>query len=203
MKMAVLVLFLFGVLAGVATFVENDYGTQTAQALIYKTKWFELFLAYFTAILLYNIIKFKSYKTKFPVFLFHLSFFVIALGALVTRYVGYEGVLHIREGQSSHTMVSDYKSLQVEATSGEQKAYAEKPLYLSSMTSNHVALALPVGEKHVEVKLLKYLPTAEEKAVADPAGKKIFELKIATGAKGQIYYFSKGQKIDFGGFYLA
>ena len=203
MKMAVLVLFLFGVLAGVATFVENDYGTQTAQALIYKTKWFELFLAYFTAILLYNIIKFKSYKTKFPVFLFHLSFFVIALGALVTRYVGYEGVLHIREGQSSHTMVSDYKSLQVEATSGEQKAYAEKPLYLSSMTSNHVALALPVGEKHVEVKLLKYLPTAEEKAVADPAGKKILELKIATGAKGQIYYFSKGQKIDFGGFYLA
>jgi len=203
MKMAVLVLFLFGVIAGVATFIENDYGTQTAQALVYKTKWFELFLAYFSAILLYNIIKFKSYKTRFPVFLFHLSFLVIALGALVTRYVGYEGIMHIREGQSSHSMVSDYKSLQVEAKSGSEKVYKERPLYLSSMTTNHISEQMEVGGKKVEIKLVKYFPTAEEKAIADPKGKKILELKIATGAKGQIYYFSKGQKIDFGGFYLG
>ncbi len=203
MKMAVWVLFLFGVIAGVATFIENDYGTQTAQALVYKTKWFELFLAYFSAILLYNIIKFKSYKTRFPVFLFHLSFLVIALGALVTRYVGYEGIMHIREGQSSHSMVSDYKSLQVEAKSGSEKVYKERPLYLSSMTTNHISEQMEVGGKKVEIKLIKYFPTAEEKAIADPKGKKILELKIATGAKGQIYYFAKGQKIDFGGFYLG
>ena len=47
MKMAVLMLFLFGVLIGAATFIENDYGTQTAQALIYKAKWFEIFLGLF------------------------------------------------------------------------------------------------------------------------------------------------------------
>ena len=203
MKMAVLILFLFGVLIGTATFIENDYGTQTAQALIYKTKWFELFLTYFTAILLYNIIKFKSYKTKFPVFLFHLSFFVIALGALVTRYVGYEGVLHIREGQSSHTMVSDVKSLQVEVKAGDKKAYVERPLYLSSMTSNTVDTSLSVGGKKVSVSLLKYLPTAEEKAIPSEKGKKILELKVSTGRQGEIYYFSKGDKIDFGGFYIA
>ena len=98
MKMAVLVLFIFGVTAGVATFIENDYGTQTAQALVYKAKWFEVFLLYFILILIYNILKFKSYKNKFPVFLFHASFLVIALGAVITRYVGYEGILHIREG---------------------------------------------------------------------------------------------------------
>ena len=57
MQMAVLMLFLFGVIIGGATFVENDYGTQTAQALIYKTIWFEVFLAYFIAILVYNMIK--------------------------------------------------------------------------------------------------------------------------------------------------
>ncbi len=201
--MAVLILFLFGVLIGAATFIENDYGTQTAQALIYKTKWFEVFLAYFTAILLYNIIKFKSYKTKFPVFLFHLSFFVIALGALVTRYVGYEGVLHIREGQSSHTMVSDVKSLQIEAKVGDQKAYVGRPLYLSSMTPNTVDTSLSVGGKKVSVSLLKYLPTAEEQAISSEKGKKILELKVSTGRQGKIYYFSKGDKIDFGGFYIA
>jgi cell division protein FtsW (lipid II flippase) len=116
MKMAVLVLFIFGVVVGAATFIENDYGTQTAQALIYKAQWFEVFLAYFAAILVYNIIKYKSYKSKPAVFLFHFSFLIIALGALITRYIGYEGIMHIREGESSNVMVSDVKKLQVTAT---------------------------------------------------------------------------------------
>ena len=116
--MAVLMLFLFGVLVGAATFIENDYGTQTAQALIYKAKWFELFLAYFIAILIYQIIKYKSYKSKFSVFLFHFSFIVIALGALVTRYIGYEGMMHIREGATSSSMVSAEKVLQVQCDQG-------------------------------------------------------------------------------------
>jgi len=46
MKMAVFMLFAFGALVGIATFIENDYGTQTARALIYKAQWFEVFLGY-------------------------------------------------------------------------------------------------------------------------------------------------------------
>ena len=38
MKMAVVMMVLFGVIIGGATFIENDYGTGTVQALIYKTK---------------------------------------------------------------------------------------------------------------------------------------------------------------------
>jgi len=122
MKMAVLMLFLFGVIVGGATFIENDYGTQTAQALIYKAKWFEVFLAYFIAILIYNMIKHKSYKSKLPVFIFHFSFLIMAIGALVTRYVGYEGIMHIREGDSSNIMVSDVKVLQMHAVNGDKSA---------------------------------------------------------------------------------
>ena len=40
MRVAVIVLFLFGAIIGLATFIENDYGTQTARALIYSAKWF-------------------------------------------------------------------------------------------------------------------------------------------------------------------
>ncbi len=203
MKMAVLVLFLFGVTVGVATFIENDYGTQTAQALIYKAKWFELFLAYFIAILVYQIIKFKSYKTKFPVFLFHSSFILIAIGALVTRYVGYEGVMHIREGETSQKMVSNVKSLQLIAKADGKDLYFEKPLYLSSMTKNRLHETLSVGDKKLELSLIKYLPVAQEKAIPDPKGKKLLELKVSAGRKGQIYYFAAGDKIDFGTFTIA
>ncbi len=203
MKMAVFMLFSFGALVGIATFIENDYGTQTARALIYKAQWFEVFLAYFVAILVYNILKYKSYKTKPAVFVFHFSFLVIAIGAITTRYIGYEGIMHIREGSSSNTMVSDVKFLQVNAKDGEKSSTFEKELYFSTMTANSFTQSLPVGDKEVKVELLKYLPTAHEKAIASPDGKKLLELKISTGQKGEIYYIAKGERKDFGNFYVG
>ena len=203
MKMAVAMLFLFGVLIGVATFIENDYGTQTARALIYKAQWFEVFLAYFVAILVYNIIQAKSYKSKPAVFLFHFSFLVIALGALITRYVGYEGVMHIREGETSSVMVSDANVLQVYAEQDKARASFEKELYLSSMTSNRLKESLSVGQKKVDVELVKYMPTAQETAVPSQGGKKLLELKISTGQMGEMYYLAQGEKKDFGTFYVG
>jgi len=203
MKMAVLMLFLFGVIIGGATFIENDYGTQTARAVIYKTTWFELFLAYFVAILIYNILKYKSYKNKLPVFLFHFSFIIIAIGALVTRYVGYEGVMAIREGQMSNVMVSDVKNLQVHVTEGAKSATLEKEVFFSTMTGNSMSENLKIGDKKVNIELLKYLPTVDEHAVASPEGEKLLELKISAGGKGKIHFLSKGKKMDFGGFYVG
>jgi len=203
MQMAVLMLFLFGVIVGTATFIENDYGTQTARALVYKAVWFEVFLAYFVAILVYNILRVKSYKTKLPVFIFHFSFLVIAIGALTTRYVGYEGVMAIREGETSNTMVSDVKNLQVHAAVGKESALIEKELFFSTMTGNSIQESVNVGDKKVDIELLKYLPTVHEQAVASPKGKKLLELKISAGGQGKVYFLHKGKKIDFGTFYVG
>jgi len=203
MKMAVLMLFLFAVIAGAGTFIENDYGTQTARALIYKAQWFEIFLGYFVAIVLYNIVKYKTYKAKPSVFLFHFSFLIIAIGALVTRYVGYEGIMHIREGQSVNKMVSDAKILEVFAKQGENKAGLEKVLYFSSMTKNTLNESFNVGDKKVNIELLEYLPTAEYEIIPDTNGKTILEMKVSAGGQGKMHYFSKGDVVDFGGFYIG
>ena len=32
---------------GIATFIENDYGTQTAKALVYNAWWFEAIMVFF------------------------------------------------------------------------------------------------------------------------------------------------------------
>jgi len=131
MKIAVAMMIIFGAMIGIATFIENDYGTMTVQALIYKTKWFELFLFYFIAILSYQILNFKSYKNKIPVFIFHFSFIIIALGALMTRYWGYEGKLSVREGSSTNKMLSMDRYVQIEARNGKSTAYQEYPIFLS------------------------------------------------------------------------
>jgi len=204
MKMAVLIMFLFGVLIGAATFIENDYGTQTARALIYKTKWFEFFLLYFILILIYNILRYKTYKTKFPVFLFHFSFVLIAIGALTTRYVGYEGIMHIREGQTVNTMVTDDKIFEVVAKDKEgHQASLEKIVYFSTMTPNHLSETLTVGDKKVHIDLEKYMPTAQTEVVDDPKGEPVLEFKVSAGSKGRLYYFQKGDIRDFGQFYIA
>jgi cytochrome c-type biogenesis protein CcsB len=203
MKMAVFMLFAFAVIAGAGTFIENDFGTQTARALIYKAQWFEVFLGYFTLIVVYNIIKFKTYKSKPSVFLFHFSFLIIAIGALVTRYVGYEGIMHIREGQSINKMVSDAKILEVFATDGKTKAGLEKVLYFSTMTNNTLDETLTVDNKKIDIELLEYLPTAEYQVQADAKGKTILELKVSAGSRGKLQYFTKGETKDFGAFYIA
>jgi len=203
MKMAVIVLFLFGIIIGAATFIENDYGTQTAQALVYKAKWFEIFLLYFVAILIYQIVKFKSYKNKFPIFLFHFSFFIIAIGALTTRYIGYEGIMHIREGQESHTMVSDVKTLQVFVQNKDENTSFEKELYFSSMSKNSLSEELSVGDKSINIELVKYLPTYTKEPVPSVDGSKILELKISANSQGEIYFLDQGKIMEFETFYIA
>ncbi|HIP28420.1 MAG TPA: cytochrome C biogenesis protein, partial [Sulfurovum sp.] len=203
MRMAVLMLFLFAIIAGGATFIENDYGTQTAQALVYKARWFEVFLGYFVAIVVYQLIKNKTWKSKPAVFLFHFSFLVIVIGAAITRYIGYEGVMPIREGATSNTMVSATKVLQIHAKYGEKERHAEKELYFSSMTSNFLNQSFSIGDKEVNVELLKYLPTYHHEVTASDKGKKLLELKVSTGQQGKVHFLAKGEKINFGSFYIG
>ena len=57
------VLFLvFAAAMGVGTFIENDYGTETAKALIYNAWWFEAIMAFFAINFFGNIFKYKLYK---------------------------------------------------------------------------------------------------------------------------------------------
>ena len=44
--MAVL-FFVFAAAMGIATFIENDFGTQTSKALVYNTWWFEAIMVFF------------------------------------------------------------------------------------------------------------------------------------------------------------
>ena len=98
------VLFLLlAVSMAVATFVENDFGSAMASGLIYKSKWFEFIFLLLAINLAGRIIKDKLYrKEKLTVFLFHSAFLVMITGAFITRYFGYEGMIHIREGESSN-----------------------------------------------------------------------------------------------------
>jgi len=76
---------------------------------VYGRGWFEAIM-WLLAINLSGVMyRYKTYK-KFPIFFLHLSLIVILLGAGITRYFGKNGILHIRNGETSSVIMLQNKA---------------------------------------------------------------------------------------------
>lgn len=73
---------IFAISIGAATFIENDFGTEAAKAVVYNATWFEILLILITGNLAANIYHYKLYKKeKWSMGLFHVSFIIILIGS--------------------------------------------------------------------------------------------------------------------------
>jgi cytochrome c-type biogenesis protein CcsB len=205
MGMALVVMLIFAVSIGVATFIENDYGTQSARALIYNSKWFEILLFYFSAIVAYNIFRFKMYKKpKWGQLTLHIALLLIAVGAFITRYIGYEGILHIREGQTKNFMVSDQMMLNITLKDKNKTQSFEIPMLLSSLGENHFNTSAQIDDKKVDITLKKYLPSAKKELITGKKdGKTLLDMKIASSTGSDDIFLAKGQSKIFGGILVS
>jgi len=197
MKTMAALMLVFAVTIGYATFIENDYGSMTAKADIYNARWFEILLALLAINLTLNIINFKmARKGKWLVFLFHVAFLIILVGAAVTRYIGYEGVMHIREGESSDFILSAEPYVTFKVTKGDKTYDFKENLYLSKRTSNPFERTLEVEGEQIHVNLDSYMGDARYEAAADPKGEALFNLMV-TGAQGaQQVSLKKGEFVE-------
>ena len=195
MKTMAVLMLIFAVAIGYATFIENDYGTMTAQAVVYKSQWFEALLIILTFNLILNIIRFKMIqKKKGLILLFHVSFIVILLGAGVTRYFGFEGMMHIREGESSNLLTSSetYMKATFVDSSGKKSAY-KTPLLMSKMSHNSFDTRVNLENgKSVEIVLSEYIPNATNSIVEDPKGKAIINMMVTSGRSGTPVQLKEG-----------
>ncbi len=108
---AFLAILAFG--AAGATFIENDFGSATARAIVYDHLWYEAILALTALNLAFVLHRTRLFYRCKASFLFHIAFVVILLGAALTRYLGIEGTLHLREGESSAHFLTQKLYLQV------------------------------------------------------------------------------------------
>jgi len=113
-KTTLWLLLAFSIAMAAATFMEDHFETSTAMRVVYKAKWFEgliliLAINYIGNISKYNLLS----KRKLGGFIFHTAFLLIILGAGVSRYIGFEGLMHVREGESSSQIVSEQKVFRV------------------------------------------------------------------------------------------
>ena len=127
-------LVIFATALAFGTFIENSYGTEAARSLVYNSWWLELIMIVLCINMVANFIRHKMYrKKKLTMGIFHLAFILIILGAGVTRYFGSEGIVHIREGESTNILVSAETKFNFSGSfQGEQKGFSESCLLYTS-----------------------------------------------------------------------
>lgn len=195
MKTMALLMSIFAIAIGYATFVENDYGTMTAKADIYNARWFEVLLVFLVLNLIYNIFHHKMYTLKkAPLFIFHIAFIVIFVGAAITRYFGFEGTMHIRENASSSSMTSMDTFFTLSAKTSDVNKSTSQSLYLSKKSTNSLTSALEIENKEIKVELLEYIPDAIEDIVAvTKDGAPIAQMMVTEGGGGKPLILKEGE----------
>jgi len=184
MKMAVLFLVIFGVVTGVATFIENDFGVAGSWSVVYTTIWFEAIQVMLGLLIVYNMFKYKVFqKKKLPALMFHLGFVVILIGSGITRYMGYEGSLHIREGKTENRVVSSDSFIIAHAKKDNKVYTVSKKKVISSIGSNSFSMSLDVDGEEANIQYKEFIPNATTDVVDSANGKPMISMMVSNGGR--------------------
>ncbi|MFD0962672.1 cytochrome c biogenesis protein CcsA [Pseudofulvibacter geojedonensis] len=198
------VLFLvFAVAMAVGTFL--DQGAETSptaysRTLVYNTWWFELIMILFVVNFLGNIFRYKLIQQKkWSVLLMHISFIFILIGAGITRYIGEEGVMPIKEGEVSNSILSDkvyFKGF----VDGDYKidgqaqrlVLKDKELMLSEKLKNSFSISSKYNQQDFSIDYVDFIENAENTLVEDPLGARYYKIVEAGGGSRHDHYVKEG-----------
>ena len=102
----ILLLIIYAVAMAVATIVENRHGTEFVMRFFYLSPTF-IFLQFLLVVntVLITIQRHFIQRKKWAYLVIHGAFIIILVGAMTTHVFGYEGQVHIREGEKTNQMV--------------------------------------------------------------------------------------------------
>ncbi|WP_075591470.1 cytochrome c biogenesis protein [Labilibacter marinus] len=167
---------------GIATFVENDFGTNAAKALYYNSWWFEGVFVLLGINMFLNMNKAYMWKKgKLPVLLFHMSFFVIIVGAALTRYVGYEGMMHIREGATTDQFLSSKTYITGSGEKNGEVVEFKSDVLMSERSRDYFKKKIHVGDETVELKSVSFIKNTNLIPVEDENGEPMLSLVVSAG----------------------
>ena len=181
LKLSAGLMVVVGIASAKATFIESDYGRVAAYDLIYAARWFEVLLFLVTVSLTLQFFKRWPYKPRgYGFMLVHIAIVVILVSSGITRYMGFEGVMPIREGQSSDYYYSDRPHLQ--ATLGEETD--SYPVRLWKPGKNNIWKNVTLGGAKYKLGVTEFWPHFVETYQPGPGG--IPALQYGTSHNGDV-----------------
>ena len=195
MNTTVILLLLFSIAMGTATFVENRYDTITADLLIYNAKWFELLLLLLVLSLIRNIKKYKLFqKGKLSGLIFHTAFIFMIIGGGVTRYFGWDGEVRILEGKESNIVYVTKPVLITKLDDQDSTVKKEIPMQISQLQNNYFDFRILTKIKgEIVISYKNYIRDAiKESDFKKPDKVKIIELFIVSNSGKEKVFIPEG-----------
>jgi cytochrome c-type biogenesis protein CcsB len=193
----------FAMSMAVATFLENDFGSPAAYGMVYDTKWFELILLLLAINLIGQLFIYKLFRrAKLPTTLFHLSFLLLITGAAITRYFGWEGTMHIREGEEQNECYSAEKHIicAIKEPDGTVSSVSSDKYSLTSVSADEYNRVIKINGDDYNLVLSKIIPNATETLRSSPTGVPIISLIITQGMmERESLVLKKGERKSSGG----
>ena len=176
----------------VGTFLDVGQSTSPtpySRNLIYNAWWFEAIMVVFMINFVGNIFRYRLLrKEKWATLVLHLSFIFILLGAFITRYHGFEGMMAIREGATENTFLSQktYLTTYIDGDykiNGEfQRLVRNDEVDFSARLENNYSFSTTYGNTPVVVELIDFISGAEEDIIPDETGE--YYLKLVEAGSG-------------------
>lgn len=199
------ILFLvFAAAMAIGTFLDVGYENAPSaytRALIYNAWWFEAIMLLFVINFIGNIFRFRLLrKEKLTTFILHASFILILIGAFVTRYIGYEGVMHIREGATENTILSQETYLttfidgdyEIDGVAQRRKV-APKELLLSERLSNDFTIKTDYNNIPVTIAYKDFIKGAKEGLSFSETGDDYLKIVEAGDGSRHDHWLKKGE----------
>jgi cytochrome c-type biogenesis protein CcsB len=191
--------------AAMATGTFLDAGQDTSPTpytrnLIYNAWWFVAIMVVFVINFAGNIFKYQLYKKeKWSTLTLHLAFIFILLGAFITRYISFEGMMAIREGATENTFLSQktyittYIDGDYEIDGVPQRLPIEKEVDFSGRLENDFKIETKYNQQPVTIELEKFIKGAEEDIVPDEKGEAYLKIVEAGGGAPHNHFLKVGE----------
>ena len=200
-RLMALLFIVFAVAMGVGTFVESYYSTETARQYIYNAHWFEVIMVLFAINFFGNIFRYNLHKReKWSTLLLHMSFVLIIVGAGITRYIGFEGIMPIREGQATNKFMSE-KTFLTFMIDGEVDGEAlrrrkSEELLLAPKGNNDITINTDFKGDPISFKVVNYIHGAEEGFRETEDGSNYIKIVEAGGGNRHDHFIKEGEVVS-------
>ena len=201
-RLTAILFIVFALAMGIGTFLDAGQDTSPtpySRTLIYNTWWFEAIMVLFTINFIGNMFKYRLFRwKKWATLTLHLSFIFIFIGAFITRYIGYEGMMPIREGATENTMlsqktyISGFINGEYEINGVAQRLRFEKAVDFSPRLDNDFELETKYDGQEVTMSLEKYVGGAELDIVEDDSGDEYLKLVEAGNGDPHNHFIKVG-----------
>ena len=197
-RLTALLFIAFSIAMAVGTFVESAHNTATARIWIYNAWWFEVMMVFFVVNFMGNIKRYRLLRwEKWPLLLLHLSWILIIVGAGITRYIGFEGVMPIREGESTQQYLSEKTYLSVfvdgEIDGQPRRKLLEDALLFAEAANNSFSWKNDFNGIPFSVSYVNFINGAEETLVEDISGDMYLKIVEAGDGNRHDHFLKMGE----------